>query len=929
MPRSFLILFAVIAVFIAGAAAGAVRLGWFNGRPDPMVVAEQKMRAGNLRDAQFEMRTALRDHPKDAGTHLRMAELQLRLGDAVAAEKELKTARDLGADQWAVWPKLGQAYLEQGKFAAIIAEVPDSGPSGEMTAQLLALRGTAQIGLKDVGAAEAARAAAERAAPGAEVSLLGARIGIAKRDMVAAEASVDAALKQDPAQVDALMLKARLLLSRRDIAGAMGMADRAVAAAPWAMGARLERANMLLTRGDDAKAREDVDAVLRLQPGNALARYEGAVLLVRAGKNAEAAAELQRLEGFAQTVPRVLYYQAMVAGRLRQAQSAEDLAQRYARRVPGDASGSLLLAQAEMGMQRPDLAMAALQKIQGDARSAPQVLDEMGTVYLAMGRVAEASESFERAASVAPDNSEIAAHRGMLEARTGGPGTGESLDRLEALAPGQPRTSETLVRVAMAAGEFERAGAALARLKTEVGDTEMVGILTGTLALVQLDPAGAERAFADTVRRFPASVNAKLNLARVIAQQGRSGEAAGMLAEVLAVDKGNLAALTSYVRLEVQEKQYAPALKALEAARAAAPDNAGLTVMQAGVLARSGDANAAVAFLKGAAAPNTSGISGRSPLLTVALANAQQQAGQIEEAKATLEGLAQAFPANPDFVRAKVELMARSNDLSGAKATLLAGLRRFPGDVGFMVALVRLESRSGGMEAALRMADEIRRDEANMPGAALLKGEMLLQANRAPEAAEALGAEYRAAPSDAILAALSRALTAAGREAEALTVVGARVAELPDDLQALHMLADLEVKGGQGEVGRRHLEKLLSKGGGDWAAMNNLAWLYLEGKDKRALPMARQAYFQHVSADTADTLGWVLTQTGSAGPAVPLLRSAVGERPDDPGMQYRLAVALKESGKREEAVSLLRPLAARPAFGEQGAARSLLESLAP
>ena len=487
------------------------------------------------------------------------------------------------------------------------------------------------------------------------------------------------------------------------------------------------------------------------------------------------------------------------------------------------------------------------------------------------------------------------------------------------------------MRVAMAAGELDRAGAALDRMKKEVGDTETVGILSGTLALVRLDAPGAEAAFADTAKRFPASINAKLNLARVLALEGRGGDAVGVLAQVLAVDKGNLPALTSYVRLQMDAKQYDAAIKAIEAARAGTLENVGLTVMQAGVMLRSGDAKGAVAFLKAVPTSTTvTGVSGRAPMLTVALASAQQEAGQLQDATATLDGLVQAYPGNADLLRAKVDLLAKSNDLSGAKTTLLAALKRFPGDAGFMVALIRAEFQAGGLEPALRMAEEIRRDAANLPAAALLKGELLLQSQRAPEAVATLEAEYKAAPSTPLLATLSRAYSAAGREDAAVKAVQARVTEHPEDVAALHMKADLEVKRGDAEAGQRDLEAVLAKGGGDWAAMNNLAWLYLQKKDPRALAMARQAYFQHVSADTADTLGWVLVQSGSAAPALPLLRVAAADRPNDPGMHYRLAVALKDVGHKDEAVGVLRPLAARPgAFSEQADARALLAALAP
>lgn len=113
------------------------------------------------------------------------------------------------------------------------------------------------------------------------------------------------------------------------------------------------------------------------------------------------------------------------------------------------------------------------------------------------------------------------------------------------------------------------------------------------------------------------------------------------------------------------------------------------------------------------------------------------------------------------------------------------------------------------------------------------------------------------------------------------------------------------------------------------AASNNLAWLLAseEGADLgEALRLAMQA--KQALPDQphiADTLGWVHYKRKSYALAISQFKQALDNRPDDPIIQYHLALALYGNGDKQEAIaSLEKALAGENKFAERGEAEVLL-----
>jgi tetratricopeptide (TPR) repeat protein len=142
------------------------------------------------------------------------------------------------------------------------------------------------------------------------------------------------------------------------------------------------------------------------------------------------------------------------------------------------------------------------------------------------------------------------------------------------------------------------------------------------------------------------------------------------------------------------------------------------------------------------------------------------------------------------------------------------------------------------------------------------------------------------------------------------------------------LLAEFYQQQGDRKSAIRHYEAALQTAFSP-AVMNNLAWLYYETGDSRALDLARRAYdAQPDRYEIADTYGWILVESGRVADGLPVLEKAARAAPDQPDIQYHLAAARARAGRKEEALRSLESLLDQaPAFASRADAEKLLKSL--
>jgi putative PEP-CTERM system TPR-repeat lipoprotein len=255
--------------------------------------------------------------------------------------------------------------------------------------------------------------------------------------------------------------------------------------------------------------------------------------------------------------------------------------------------------------------------------------------------------------------------------------------------------------------------------------------------------------------------------------------------------------------------------------------------------------------------------------------------------------------------RQLVALLIDSGDFEAARSVLSAGIAASPRNYQFYQDLAVIDLKSTGIEAALATADRLVAQDRDFPDLRALKGDLYLSANRANDAVDAYEKEQQANPSTMLVMRLAGAQMRAGRVDTASALLTEWVGKHNDDLPAMQQLSEILLATEHYDDAIMFLERLLKKKPYDAIALNNLAWLYQQKGDARALDTARRAYVLAPNAQTADTLGWILVTNGDAGNGVALLRQASTEASSDPRVVYHYAVALKDTGDKNEAIKQL------------------------
>jgi len=123
------------------------------------------------------------------------------------------------------------------------------------------------------------------------------------------------------------------------------------------------------------------------------------------------------------------------------------------------------------------------------------------------------------------------------------------------------------------------------------------------------------------------------------------------------------------------------------------------------------------------------------------------------------------------------------------------------------------------------------------------------------------------------------------------------------------LLVEANLRLGRTEVAQGLLEFLVKKLPNQASLLNNLANIYAEKNDPRALPFAKKAYeLDAEDASINDTLGWLLLKAGKPKEGLRYLRDAEYRASDSLEIRYHIAVALNLLQRHSESVEILQSL---------------------
>jgi cellulose synthase operon protein C len=891
--------------------------------------ARTQLAEGDLATAMIHLRNALQEDPMNQGARLLLAEVALQAGDYGSAAKEYRSALDLGAELEPIRLAYAEALVRSGGAEAALA-ITDPEQAGEG----IELQYWRALALMRLGRHEEAEPLLARVIENPSMHARGqvalARLVLSQERPLEALSMLEPVAEAAAGDSDYWEVKAFASLQTGQYDQAAEAFEQAARTVTDALGNqrfrfRGGRVEALLAAGKLAEARELAERLRQAADRNPMANYLMARIELQSGNPEQALAHGQAVlaadpDSSAGHMVVGAAYQA-----LRQATLAERHLARAVALDPGNSSARRMLAQTRLGLAEPERALEALGPMATQPGD-PQAVALAGLASARAGDLGAAIDLFKRQLEANPQDDET---RTLLAVSLISAGRVEEamaeLGRIKTTDAGARQRAELIAVAAhLQAGETGKARAAAGALAEASPEDATLRSTLGALFLSRNLQDEAVVWFEEALRVDADHVASHYNLGIIAAPAGRLEEARGHFLAILASNPRNGAALAALAQIEWFTGRREDAVAHLQAARAADARDVSARILLAGYLVglnRHADA-LVVAREATAAMPD-------SALAHNTLGSVQLVAGHAREALVSFNRAHQLEPGSAGYLVNKARAEASLGQNQEARQTLVNALALEPENATALVALVDMERRLGRGEAAMQA---FRRLERAVPGGhpriELTRGQLLLDEGDAEAAEQA----YQAAldggvGSQAVIGIYQARLRGSpGEPAEPLrTWLRAQ----PADTTVRRVLADHYLRSEEYAAALLEYELIAGTTPDNPAVLNNLAWLYQQLDDGRALETAQRAYrLAPNDPNVADTLGWILYNQGDTARALELISKAAAAAPRAGEIQYHHAVLLAETGDKEGARR-----AARTVLAEAGAvnyhqrAQRLLERL--
>lgn len=827
--------------------------------------AQKAMADGDTPTAVIYLKNLLQQQPDNGAARAALGRATLALGDPSSAEKEIRRAIALGGGD--------MADLRLTLVETLLAQ------------------NRFQDALKELGAV-----ANDPQATDARSLVLAGRAYEGIGQAAEAEARYQRAIAVAPDQTAPLVAMATLLINTGGAPEADSLVDKALGIDGRNIPALVLKGRRILEVNGAKEAAEFFQRAL----DKAANRQDEAELLVNLAESElvledveSASASVKRLEAIAPFAILTRYLRARV-----QAQS-------------GDYAGAILL----------------LQKIMKDAPDFAPAERLLGTVHYLNGNLEQAAMHISRVIGEGENDPFLGRLLAELRLQQGRPeqalqtllpmirqGPGAAFDQGLLVLAGQAslRLGDTESAIAyfrkgserypdderfrlgeisarLASGDAATARTMLEAMRASSSNPLAVDYLSVMTYLVERDNAKAAALASRLASENSRAPWAHLLLATVFLVDGQGSQARKEFEQVLVLEPANKEAILNLARLDYQDGDRDSGEERLRRVIGDHPEDFRPRLLLAEAKLADRRFNEALEQARQATrlAPDT-------PAALNLLGRAAAASGRWDEARDSFSRMTTLQPRNAHAW------------LNLARATVAAGQKQ-----------VLPDSLQKAMEIAPRD-----------PVVLMTAGDLMMELHQMDGAIDRFEQAYAIAPSGELAIRACRARMLAGKPA-ACTLLSSWLAKNPGDMVARLFMASANQTRGETNKAIAEYEAALRQEPDQPVALNNLAWLYLERNDPRALALAKHALaVQPQSAPVKDTLGWIQVRRGDKQRGLDLIAAASRASPGDPDIQYHLAFALAENGEFAMArKTLTAVLTAVPKFPSRREAEELLRRL--
>ena len=233
-----------------------------------------------------------------------------------------------------------------------------------------------------------------------------------------------------------------------------------------------------------------------------------------------------------------------------------------------------------------------------------------------------------------------------------------------------------------------------------------------------------------------------------------------------------------------------------------------------------------------------------------------------------------------------------ANQLDDARASVMEAVKLYPENPDFLANLIQIELIAENIPEAQRLLDAFEKNDKTEGPRLFLQGVIRYAEKNPDEGIKLFRQSWSEAQTEGVADAIYSHYIRTKEKDLALTFAKDWVAKIPNSYKASLILAMAAQENNKRDEAIKWYEKTIAIAPNLSVALNNLAWLYYEDKDERALALAKQAAeLAPKSAEILDTYGWILVEMGDAKLGLNILEQAEKIKPDNSDIQEHLKKA--------------------------------------
>ena len=235
------------------------------------------------------------------------------------------------------------------------------------------------------------------------------------------------------------------------------------------------------------------------------------------------------------------------------------------------------------------------------------------------------------------------------------------------------------------------------------------------------------------------------------------------------------------------------------------------------------------------------------------------------------------------------------NKGADAKIYMLKALNFNPESVLYLISLIQLEIAQKNIPEAQKLLDQFAQTKENEHSRLYIQGLIRFAETKSEEGVELYRKSWATQPSEMVAESLFQYYQKAAQKDQVESFLNDWSKKLPTSYRAALMQAVTAQNNNKADEALKWYEKTVEIAPNSPIALNNLAWMYYERKDARALELARRAaQLAPSSAEILDTFGWVLVENGNVKEGIVVLERAASIAPDNKDIKAHLEQARKK-----------------------------------